>query len=193
MVFITAGSAQAVIVQGTELPSYTVQVTNQLGLSHGVNFTSTMGFVTFGDNGNSVTGIYGTDPSFNPNAGYASYYSPIEATFVSMNDGFTPAVVNGTVSAVFGDGGGDTDGIRMRAFDINNNLIDTQTALSISWGNISITANGIHKVIFDQSGLGDGTSDTFLDWLMYPTPSVVPAPGTLAVLCGFMCMRRRRR
>lgn len=112
-----------------------------------------------------------------------------------MGDGITPAVVNGTISAVFGDGGGDTDGIRLRAYDINNNLLGTQTALSVSWGNISITGVGIHKVVFDQSGLGGPNSDTFLDWLSYPEPVALPSPGPGLMLgaSGLLMSARRRR
>ncbi len=188
------GVARGVItVDGTEQPQYT-SITNQLALSHGVTFSSTMPFVTFGDNGVNVPGIYGTDPTSNPFANYAFYGSPIEVTFVDMSDGVSPVVVNGTVSAVFGDGGGDTDGIRLRAYDISNNLIGTQTALSVSFGPISITGTGIRKVIFDQSGLGAGTSDTFLDSLSYDNPTPVPEPGTCAVLgVGLLALMAGRR
>lgn len=188
-----AGPAWATItVQGTEQPQY-IPITNQLALSHGVTFSSTMPFVTFGDNGNSVAGIYGTDPSFSPVWSYAAYYAPIELTFVDMGDGITPAVVTGTISAVYGDAGGDTDGIRLRAYDINNVLLGTQTALSVSWGNISISGTGIHRVLFDQSGLGAGTSDTFLDWVSYPEPVAVPEPASLFALAGAMLAFAVRR
>lgn len=192
IVLASAAVANAVIVQGTELPQY-ISVTNQLATSHGVTFSSTMPFVTFGTNGINVDGIYGTDPTFNPLANFAAYLAPIELTFVDMNDGITPAVVNGTISAVFGDGGGDTDGIRMRAFDINNVLLDTQTALTVSWGNISITANGVYRVVFDQSGQGAGTSDTFLDWVSYPPPVAVPEPATIVALAGALLAAVGRR
>lgn len=194
VVVLCAGAARGVIVEGTELTQYT-SVTNQLAMSHGVIFNSTMGFVTFGVNGASTVGIYGTEPTANPMANYAWYSSPIEITFVDMGDGVSPAVVNGTVTAMFGDGGGDTDGIRVRAYDINNNLIGTQTALSVSWGTISITGVGIRRLVFDQSGLGSPTSDTFLDWVDFPTPVAVPAPGAAAVgaLAMVVGTRRRRR
>jgi hypothetical protein len=193
-VLYSANPARAAItVQGTEQPPYT-SITNQLGMSHGVVFNSTMGFVTFGENGINIWGIYGTEPTANPMANYAWYSSPIEVKFVDMFDGMTPTVVNGTVSAVFGDGGGDTDGIRMRAYDINNVLLDTQTALSVSLGNISITANGINRLVFDQSGLGDPTSDTFLDSLTYPDPVSTPEPaaGSLLMLAGLAVAAHRR-
>ena len=192
-ILCVGSAADAIIIQGTELPSYT-SVTNQLALTHGATFNSTLPFCTFGDNGNNVTGIYGTDPSFPQPANYAAYYAPIEITFVDMNDGISPAFVSGTINAVFGDGGGDTDGIRVRAFDFNNNLLATNTALTVSWGNISISANNIYRLVFDQSGLGAGTSDTFLDWIDYPTPVGVPAPGASAVLLiGAAVATRRRR
>lgn len=186
-----ASAANAVIVDGTELTQYT-SVTNQLGMSHGVIFNSTMGFVTFGVNGANTIGIYGTEPTANPNANYAWYSSPIEITFVDMADGFSPAVVNGTINAVFGDGGGDTDGIRLRAYDINNNLIGTQTALTVGFGPISITGVGIRRIVFDQSGLGSPTSDTFLDWVDFPTPTPLPAPGA-AILGGLAIAFGARR
>jgi len=188
-----ASAAHAIIIQGTELPSYT-PVTNQLALTHGATFSSAMPFCTFGTNGNNVDGIYGTDPSFSPMFSNAAYYAPIEITFVDMSNGVSPAFVSGTINAVFGDGGGDTDGIRVRAFDFNNNLLATNTALTVSWGNISITANNIYRLVFDQSGLGAGTSDTFLDWIDYPTPVPVPAPSATALLLtGALISSRRRR
>jgi hypothetical protein len=189
-----AAPASAVIIQGTELPQYT-PVTNQLALSHGATFSSTMPFVTFGTNGVNTVGIYGTDPSFPPLASYAAYYAPIEITFVSMVDGVTPAVVNGTVNGVFGDGGGDLDGIRIRAFDVSNNLLATSYGLGNTWTPISITATGIRTLIFDQSGFGAGTSDTFLDWIDYSAPVPVPAPGAgaAAVMGAVLAMGRRRR
>jgi hypothetical protein len=188
-------SASGIIVEGTELAQWVVPVTNQLALSHGAIFTSNNGHVTFGTNGVNTIGIYGTEPWAPAPAGYSWYGAPIEVTFVSMNDGVTPAVVNGTITAMFGDGGGDTDGIRMRAYDISNTLISTSFATTVSFGTVSLTGSGIYRVIFDQSGLGSPTSDTFLDWLDYPTPEAVPAPGALALLGGVLGMAscRRRR
>ena len=111
-----------------------------------------------------------------------------------MADGVTPTVVNGTINAIFGDNGGDTDGIRFRVYDLSNTLIATQTALSVSYGNISITGTGIHRLVVDQSGLGDPTSDPFVDWLSYPDPVSTPEPGTLGLLfvAALPIIRRRR-
>lgn len=189
---VGGASASAVIIQGTELPQYT-PVSNQLGLSHGATFSSTMPFVTFGVNGMSTVGIYGTDPSFPPGASYAAYYAPIQITFVSLNDGVSPAVVNGTINAVFGDGGGDLDGVRIRAFDVNNNLLATGFGLGNTWTPVSVSATGIRSVIVDQSGLGAGTSDTFLDWIDYPAPVDVPAPSAAAPILGAVAWATRRR
>lgn len=186
------GAARAVIVvQGTELPSY-IAVTNQLAMSHGATFTSNNGAVTFGEMDPGVVGIFGTDPTGPSMWGYMAFFSPIEVSFVNMGDGITPTIVNGTISAVFGDGGGDTDGIRLRAYDLANNLIGSSTALSATYGNISFTGVGIHRVVFDQSGLGSPTSDTFLESLTYPDP--IPAPGAALLLAaGTLAVRARRR
>lgn len=190
-----AGSAHAaVMITGNELPMYQ-PISNQLALSHGATFASTLPYCTFGTNGANVDGIYGTDPSFPAQYGNAAYYAPIEITFVSMNDGVTPAIVNGTINAVYGDGGGDIDGVRLRAYDINNVLLGTVTALGVTFTNISISGAGIHRIVFDQSGLGDPTSDTFLDWVQYPEPVVVPGPGvgSAIALASVAPLLRRRR
>ena len=103
-------------------------------------------------------------------------------------------MVNGTVSARWGDGGGDFDAVDMLAYDLNNNLIASQTFTGTTFTVISLTASGIARVEFwANTSVGAGTSDTGLDWLMYPTP-FVPAPGAGAMLAlaGATMARRRR-
>jgi hypothetical protein len=188
-----ASTCRAVIVQGTELPPLT-PVTNQLAMSHGVTFTSLNNpAVTFTELIPGTWGIQGTEPwSLPSNGGW--YNSPIFATFVDPADGTTPAVVNGTITAMWGDGGGDTDAVDMRAYDLANNLVTSQTFTGITFTQIQVTGVGIHRVEFwANTMVGSPTSDTGLDWLSYPTPSV-PAPGATALLGigGLMASRRRR-
>jgi hypothetical protein len=189
-----AASANAAIVQGTELAPY-VAVTNQLATSHGVVFSSLNNpAVTFTELIPGLWGIQGTEPWALPaNGGW--FNSPIFATFVDPADGVTPAVVNGTISANWGDGGGDFDAVDMRVFDLSNNLITSQTFSGTSFTLISISGVGIARVEFwPNTNVGSGTSDTGLDWLSFPTP-VVPAPGaglTGLSLASLFAARRRR-
>lgn len=189
-----AAPCAAVIIQGTELPPY-IQVSNQLGMSHGAVFSSpSLPFVTFAELIPGVWGIEGSDPTANPMYGYGWFNAPIIVNFVSMTDGVTPAVVNGTISAMWGDGGGDLDGVDMRAYDLSGNLISTTTFTGITFTQIQITGTGIHRVEFWPNTMaGSPTSDTSLDWLSFPAP-VVPTPSSVAVaaLVGVAAARRRR-
>ncbi len=187
------GAAFGVIVQGTELAPYQA-VTNQLAQSHGAVFSSLNNpAVTFTELMPGLWGIQGTEPWALPaNGGW--FNSPIFLQFVDPSDGVTPAVVNGTVSAMWGDGGGDFDAVDMRAYDLANNLITSQTFTGSTFTLIQLTGVGIHRVEFwANTNVGSGTSDTGLDWVQYPTP-VVPAPGALGLLlAGLIPAARRRR
>lgn len=186
-------AASAVIVQGTELAPYTA-VTTQLGMSHGVTFSSLNNpAVTFTELIPGTWGIQGTEPWALPaNGGW--YNSPIFVEFVDPADGVTPSYVNGTVTAMWGDGGGDTDAVDMRAYDLANNLIASQTFTGATFTQIQVSGSGIHRVEFwANTMVGAGTSDTGLDWLSYPTPVSVPAPGVVTVLGASALVLRRRR
>lgn len=187
-----ATGASAIIVEGTELAPYQA-VSNQLAMSHGVIFSSlNYPAVTFTELMPGLWGIQGAEPWAPPSSG-GWFNSPIFANFVNPADGVTPAVVNGTVSARWGDGGGDLDAVDMRAYDLNNNLLAAQTFTTTDFSIISLTANGIARVEFwANTNVGAGTSDTGLDWLMYPTP--VPAPGAAGALAlAAAALTRRRR
>jgi hypothetical protein len=192
VVGVCASGALAVIVEGTELPPYQA-VTNQLAMSHGIVFSSlNHPAVTFTELIPGLWGIQGVE-QFSPPSNGGWYNAPIFANFVSMNDGVTPAVVNGTVSARWGDGGLDLDAVDMRAYDLNNNLLASQTFSGTSFTVISLTANGIARVEFwANTNVGSGTSDTGLDWISYPAP-VVPAPGVGAAIALGACARGARR
>lgn len=188
-----ASSSRGIIVQGTELPPYQ-PVTNQLATSHGAVFSSLNSpFVTFIELIPGVWGIQGTEPWGPPPAGYAWFNSPIFVNFVDPSDGVTPAWVDGTITCMWGDGGGDLDAVDMMLFDLSNNLIAVQTFSGIGFTQIQMTANGVHRVEFWANTIvGSPTSDTGLDWIDYPTP-VVPAPASAALLAAAMVLRRRRR
>lgn len=190
---LCCGAASGVIVQGTELPPYQA-VSNQLAQSHGVLFSSlNYPAVTFTELVPGLWGIQGCEPWAPPSNG-GWYNAPIFMQFVDPSDGVTPAVVNGTVSAMWGDGGGDFDAVDMRAYDLSNTLIAAQTFTGNTFTLIQITGVGIHRVEFwANTNLGAGTSDTGLDWVDFPTP-FVPAPGSLAfVLAGVLVAARPRR
>jgi len=172
----------AVVIEGTEFPLYTA-VDDEFA-DQGARFSSNLPYVTFarnaGGDGQGVLGVFGTDAGGSgPSFGRLLFSAPIVVTFVDPADGTTPAVVNGTVSAVWGDGGGDTDYIRLRAFDKTDNLIGTIYSSATSWGTVEFAGNGIHKVIFDQQPAVSATSDTFLDRLSFPTPVLSGTPGDL--------------
>ncbi|HYE61638.1 MAG TPA: hypothetical protein VD997_06555 [Phycisphaerales bacterium] len=188
---LVAGAAQGVIVEGTELAPYTA-VSNQLASSHGVLFSSlNYPAVTFTEVYPTIWGVQGCEPWALPSNG-GWYSSPIFVSFVDPSDGVTPAVV-GTFSANWGDGGGDFDAVDLRAYDLSNNLILTQTFTGIGLTQISITAAGINRVEFwANTVVGDVTSDTGFDWISYPTPQV-PGPGVVAVMAGGLMAGARRR
>ncbi|MEN8108304.1 MAG: VPLPA-CTERM sorting domain-containing protein [Pseudomonadota bacterium] len=179
--------AATVTVEGTELPTL-IPVDTQLAVSHGVVFSSNLLYVTFGCmfcGGNEERiGIYGTDPSGRSFESFATFNAPINVRFVSPVDGTTPALVDGTISAVWGDGGGDTDFLRMRAFDINGNLINSAFSSGAIWQSISLDGQGIHSVIFDQQPGSSFSSDTFLDSLTFNTPVAVPIPAAAWLVCS---------
>ncbi|CAG0980295.1 hypothetical protein PHYC_01730 [Phycisphaerales bacterium] len=187
-----ASTAAAVTVQGTELAPYTA-VTTQLGMSHGVTFSS------FGNPACTFTelipgtwGIQGTETWAPPSNG-GWFNSPIFIEFVDMANGVTPAYVDGTVTCMWGDGGGDFDAVDMRAYDLANNLITSQTFTGSTFTQIQLTANGIHRLEFwANTNVGSGTSDTGLDWITYPTPQV-PAPAALFLFAALPVFARRAR
>ncbi|MBS0196418.1 MAG: hypothetical protein JSR77_06645 [Planctomycetes bacterium] len=187
-----ASASHAIIVQGTELSPY-IAVTNQLAMSHGAKFSSLNNpFVTFTELIPGTWGIQGTEPWANPIGGYSWYSSPIFVDFVDPADGTTPAVVNGTISAMWGDGGGDLDGVDMRAYDLSNNLVTSGTFTGVTFTQIQVTGVGIHRIEFwANTMVGGPNSDTGLDWLSYPTPSI-PAPGAVAALAVVAVSRLRR-
>lgn len=181
-----------VIVQGTELAPY-LAVSNQLAMSHGAVFSSqNYPAVTFTELMPGLWGIQGCETWALPANG--GWYNPtIIVRFVDPADGVTPAVVN-SVTAMWGDGGGDFDAVDMRAYDVANNLIASQTFTGNTFTQIGLTAAGINRVEFSaNTNVGAGTSDTGLDWLQYPTPVAVPGPGSVVVLGGVVLLARRRR
>lgn len=187
-----ASVCPAVIVQGTELAPY-IAVTNQLAMSHGATFASlNYPAVTFTELIPGTWGVQGAEP-FSPPSNGGWYNAPIFVEFVDPADGVTPAIVNGTITAMWGDGGGDFDAVDLRAYDLANNLITTQTFSGITFTQIQITASGIHRLEFWANTIvGAGTSDTGWDWLDYPTPQVpAPGAGVALVLAGWGLRRRR--
>lgn len=182
--------ASAIIVHGTELPGLT-PVTNQLGTSHGAVFSSLNNPpVVFTELMPGIWGVQGTETWAPPSNG-GWFNSPIFINFVDLADGVTPATVSGTITAMWGDGGGDFDAVDMRGYDLANNLVTSQTFTGFTFTQIQITGVGIHRVEFwANTNVGSGTSDTGFDWIDYPTPQV-PAPG-IGALLGLGVLRRRR-
>ncbi len=180
LIFVVACArpGEAVTVNGTEYPVGTA-IDNEFS-AVGVLFNSQLGYVTFADD--DFLGIFGTAPGSSW-AGIigASFSAPIEATFVAPGGPLVPGIVNGEISARFGDGGGDLDSLRLRAFDVNDLLIGSAFSQATDFGMISFTGTGIHRVVIDQDPAGPATTNTALDFLTFPTPFAVPEP-TGAVL-----------
>jgi len=184
--------AGAMEVHGDELATL-LPVDDELATSHGVRFSSNLPYVTFAVDGDGRTIIMSTDPSGLPRNSYAVFFAPIEVMFVLPSDGVTPAWVNGTVLATWGDGGGDVDYLRVRTYDLAGGLVDTVYDSDTTYSTVSTTGSGIHRVIFDQAPGAPHSSDTSIDLLVYPTP--VPEPATLALLAagmGAVWMGKRR-
>ncbi len=192
-VLVLALPAHAIVVQGTELAPYSA-VSTQLGTSHGVVFASAnYPAVTFTELMPGLWGIQGAEPWALPSNG-GWYNSPIIATFVDLSDGVTPAVVSGTISANWGDGGGDFDAVDMRLYDASNALIASQTFSGSSFTLISMNAVGVRRVEFwPNTNIGAGTSDTGLDWLSFDTPVAVPSPGAALLFAAPLLAHRRRK
>lgn len=184
----------AIIIQGTELPPY-IQVTTQLGVGYGATFASqNLPYVTFSELIPGVWGVQGCEPFANPMAGYAWFNAPIIINFVDPANGVTPAVVNGTITTNWGDGGGDLDAVDLKAYDLSGNLISVNTFTGNTFTQIQVTGSGIHRLEFwANTNVGSPTSDTGFDWISYPTP-VVPAPGGVGFLAaaGLLAARRPR-
>jgi len=184
----------AVTIEGTEYPIGTA-IDDEF-VPVGVVFSSGLGYVTFADD--DFVGIFGTaaGSSWAGVAG-ASFSAPIQATFVSPGNAGVPGVVSGTISARFGDGGGDLDSLRLRALDVNNHSIGIATSQAVDFGTISFTGTGIHRIIIEQNPLGLNSTNTALDFLTFPTPVAVPEPAGAVLLVTCMGMvaggwRRRR-
>jgi hypothetical protein len=188
---ISSGARAEITIDGTEYPAGTA-IDNEFA-SLGVLFSSELGYVTFATD--DFPGIFGTMAgSMWVGIAGASFSAPITATFVDPMDSNVAAIVNGTISARFGDGGGDLDSLRLRAFNVDDQLIDTVVSQAIDFGNISLTGVGIHRVVFDQNPGGSLTTNTALDYLTFPNPIPAPEPSALAVslFLGFASIGRCR-
>lgn len=190
----STNSAFSLTIEGDEFPEYT-QIDTEFA-SYGVVFNSNMGYVTFGMDGGRL-GIFGTDSSGDADYSFLKFNAPIEMTFVDPNDFTKPSYVN-ALSAVWGDGGGDVDFLRLRLFDLNDNLIETVLSEGQSWQTIEYSGSGIHKAIFDQQIGAPYPSDTFLDSLTFDLPtSSVPEPATILLfgigIAGIVISRFRGR
>lgn len=184
------------IIEGTEFPIYAL-IDDEFATTEGALFSSNMGFVTLRRNGGTQgpLGISGTDADgYGPEFGFSAFFAPIEVTFVDPANESTPGIVNGSIIALWGDGGGDFDLLRLRAYDLSGDLLGTVNSSGTTWQTISFTGSGIHRVIFDQAPNALGTSDTFIDRLSFPTPVPVPEPSTIALLAiGSVVVARRRK
>jgi len=175
---LMVANVSAFVITGEEYPFYT-HIDDEFK-SSGILLSSNMGYVTFGLDGGR-RGIYGTDPSGWAEGSYLRFNAPIELTFVNLAESTSRIAVNGTISAVWGDGGGDTDYMRLRAYDFNDQLIDTVYDEGSTWQTISFTGSNISSIIFDQQPGAPFSSDTFLDNLTVNVSSV-PIPGALWLL-----------
>src|SRR5262245_20938526 len=110
----------AATIEGNEYPIGTA-FDNEF-VPAGAVLSAGLGYVTFAND--DFVGIFGTAPgSAWAGVAGASFSAPIQVIFVVPGNASLPGVVNGTISARYGDGGGDLDSLRLRALDIHNQSI----------------------------------------------------------------------
>lgn len=165
--FVNTG--MAVVIEGTELPPCT-EITDQLAATHFVRFSSNAGHVTFERNGGRF-GIYGTDSDGFRGCARAKFHAPISVFFVDPLDPSRAGVVNGTITTVWGDGGGDQDSLTLEAYDLNGRLIHTANSRGSTWQTLELSSEGIHEIRYFASAGAPESSDTFIERLTYPIPA----------------------
>jgi hypothetical protein len=173
-----------VTLEGTEFPSGTY-ITDEYVASAGLRFSSGSSSVFLGQDGGR-TGFYATNLSGSP-----SFNSPTEILFVNPSNGILTRSVS-FINIVWGDGGGDLDLLRVRAFDEFGNLLTTVLDETTHWSSIDIESDGISRIIVDQQPGAPFSSDTFIDSI---TIRSIPEPSSFcffAISCCVTLLGRRR-
>ncbi|MBY0111654.1 MAG: hypothetical protein K2Y21_02445 [Phycisphaerales bacterium] len=177
-------------VNGSPVPSAS-RLSDQLVSIHGVRFTSSGGFASVVDLGvgHAVSGSVGlAGSSADGNVSYGSS-DPIEISF--WNPANTSQRFQTDSVSLRGDLWGSGQTISLKAFDRFGNFLAEVSAVDSGGTLLSISAVGIHSVIF--SGVADPVSGGVgIDDLSFGALTI-PAPSMLVPIIGSLIWTSRRR
>ena len=177
---------------GSAIP-LTARIRDQFLSSHGVQFSSTPGYVGLVDLGaghaySGVNGISGATASGNVTYTRAD---PIEVRFFMPGGG--GAGMTDLVAFRMDRDATSGELMTLQAFDFSGNLVDTDVVPDSSGGTLLVTTSLslIHRVRF--LGTTSNSSGVALDDLQFNPISPVPEPVTVVVISGGLLGVLRRR
>ncbi len=161
--------------------------------SHGVRFSSAGGFAALVNLGvgHAHSGSIGIASTLSD--GRLWYTEPITLEFFAL--GSSEAGVTDYVS-LFTDRHGDGRTVTLSAYGLDGALLEQRSWVDTGGIELSLTVDGIHKLVFS------GGASTALDSLSFNDPvrpgigNAVPEPGSLALMAGGLlavALQRRQR